>query len=1357
MNSSVCVEQDEVSLDEFDSFVFSASNVSESSVDSDRSEKETLFFNNDHLHSSREVIDSSLSNNLVLCTTTDNFEKKPTNSQRRRNKKRQKSNNVKKSKKGVGTDEDTESTPLNINYLPLDSLLMNFTEGEELLAGTESDISFEDQLLFDSDEENPSFDGFSDKSNNSFEGFVSRANRIRSSSPILPNTSTTTKENTSNSKVFASGKATPNSSFSRILKGQNYSQGSSSSLRSSVASESEEEANAAPRTKYQESEKENLKFVHMEKNLMQQHVQSGPNLSKHVLEKDKFDLKSIGLSESEESDNEGFEGFDFRVDKSRTPFESDPNITKQSEVGIEKEKTANSDFIDKNDYIGKYCNHVGCSISWLETGMVKAKPVRITNGIVNELTEFAKSIAWEPHYVAIWILRLRGYKDMEVESDDMRKINSVIKRRKALSVTFAGYSNLKSKLASFDSELFILPTIEKLDKVKFSSNKENEKQLNRSIPNKNFFKLNNTKLEEEFNAKDDSNDEFLLSDDESINKDLINSDDEIFAGESENIDSLSNSEKNENLKKIDNDDCTNQSFLKSVKGRIRKPTTKAQESYLKQNYQINISSSDESLAVKSPNKDTSRSATENSRSKLLHPIFAEDIKDIGPYCKESGVDIKVLNSYKKADSKITKGVVYELYYFFRERKASLTSLVHTLYRLKDISIDKCNIIATMAEIHEMVKVMWDENINKHPSMPYEEFYLPEPTGNKEKKRKISHGEQIQGQMKKNLENQEPKNKKPKLDISKINESKVMLEDPKENEELSVEKDAQSVSRSNYDDPKVSGPMSNTFGHEGKITRGDIVYLYTKWLKKKMESQTNVFVTDLSNDVEDLILERKVEFIRIPVGTLMSSSVKLFEEFRKLSKSDMHEAKAYLLEDWIEDIKSILSTISKKNGNSNTSEDKEILRHKIPSGSSNNNKIKANECEGLNQSKENIRNIDLYSKKDEINNIKNDEPLIRNSDPNLEVEKIVGYRIVKIGEENVTEYRIRWQGHSSKRDSWINEADLNCPDILAEFWEALIKQRASRAQNDSSKNSKEKMPLNVPFTISGKRNVAKENYPTSSPPNKPFLETYTKSKGNKLNGQENISPFFGRDSSTSQKFFNLMVNSLKTNLVDYRYDHEEEEFAKRVKVTKKEVLDIYNKWRYENQEHLHAGGNTKVELNVLISRVKDLMEEKRVRNFNPSCLLDVCYRMSIMEAKLKDAEKVKEYLKGDFLELMQIGQKHQDFIRKENSSLLKKIKQDCRIMSFGNQKLTEKINSLDNLERELLIIAKFLNDHKTSQNLEKLLEKEIGAMKKFLEVKKDSDSVENLKKQNPNTVKELESFGVNEEMLNVLLNIALKIE
>ena len=59
-----------------------------------------------------------------------------------------------------------------------------------------------------------------------------------------------------------------------------------------------------------------------------------------------------------------------------------------------------------------------------------------------------------------------------------------------------------------------------------------------------------------------------------------------------------------------------------------------------------------------------------------------------------------------------------------------------------------------------------------------------------------------------------------------------------------------------------------------------MYLYINWLRKKNKG-IKVFVTDLLKDGESLMDERKVTPIRIPAGTLMSSSVKLYEECNKM--------------------------------------------------------------------------------------------------------------------------------------------------------------------------------------------------------------------------------------------------------------------------------------------------------------------------------------------------------------------------------------------------------------------------------------------------------------------------------------------
>lgn len=47
---------------------------------------------------------------------------------------------------------------------------------------------------------------------------------------------------------------------------------------------------------------------------------------------------------------------------------------------------------------------------------------------------------------------------------------------------------------------------------------------------------------------------------------------------------------------------------------------------------------------------------------------------------------------------------------------------------------------------------------------------------------------------------------------------------------------------------------------------------------------------------------------------------------------------------------------------------------------------------------------------------------------FQVEKIVGHRTIK----GRRQFLVRWKGYNASSDSWENEKDLNCPNLIEDF-------------------------------------------------------------------------------------------------------------------------------------------------------------------------------------------------------------------------------------------------------------------------------------------------------------------------------------
>lgn len=81
---------------------------------------------------------------------------------------------------------------------------------------------------------------------------------------------------------------------------------------------------------------------------------------------------------------------------------------------------------------------------------------------------------------------------------------------------------------------------------------------------------------------------------------------------------------------------------------------------------------------------------------------------------------------------------------------------------------------------------------------------------------------------------------------------------------------------------------------------------------------------------------------------------------------------------------------------------------------------------------------------------------------FQVDRIVGERVIK----NKVQYKVRWVGYGTDDESWENESQLDCPDMLEEYLQEKIasetntnatkrtgrkKQNINRGKEDSENN------------------------------------------------------------------------------------------------------------------------------------------------------------------------------------------------------------------------------------------------------------------------------------------------------------------
>lgn len=508
----------------------------------------------------------------------------------------------------------------------------------------------------------------------------------------------------------------------------------------------------------------------------------------------------------------------------------------------------------------------------------------------------------------------------------------------------------------------------------------------------------------------------------------------------------------------------------------------------------------------------------------------------------------------------------------------------------------------------------------------------------------------------------------------------------------------------------------TRGREGSITRGDIVYLYTQWLRNKMAVGSNVFVTDLLKDVEQLMADRKVQSIRIPAGTLMSSSVRLHDEYKQMLTVSKEDAMLYLEEDWLEDIQYLVSisrpsrrstmegdnggnslektdveesfTHQEKFSDSDYSEKSLVIDDSVMSDDSStvgenakvldkrsleldDSKCDVNvtekrlsvgkiaphpdprsrlrvtrEASGNNRKemlKNHMESVGKRSNKkrlgishsleeydlEDFTEVQTEEcpqkqegkyvtRSNRNASHNTEVkadriyteedydvEKIVDYQEVynkKRGKH--LKYLVRWLGFGAEEDCWVDEADLECPEILDEFWKT--------ARRKKWRNSIKKNPL--------RNNLQNHELPE-------VLENFQTK-------DSTASALEGSDKENSGNIIEAMTQHASLERCSKSKPSKEAEGS----VTRREVLDLYDNWRQENQNVLMAGGSNTVNLEILVSRATDLMTSRKIKHFHPDSLLNACFMMTLMRARLKTEKALRIFLDSNCSEVLETSHK-----------------------------------------------------------------------------------------------------------------------
>lgn len=666
----------------------------------------------------------------------------------------------------------------------------------------------------------------------------------------------------------------------------------------------------------------------------------------------------------------------------------------------------------------------------------------------------------------------------------------------------------------------------------------------------------------------------------------------------------------------------------------------------------------------------------------LVPTFKETNWYLGDYCAEAGITVHDLNADGVKDVRMTFGMIKELHDFYTTRKATKTSLAIRLFKMKGSKIlDNTHLLSTVIRLTSVASIKHTETsrLRREFLLPVRITYNPD---NKEegkslvrvKRRVVATPSETSKRVRKTLKK---RGAKP---------------EDSGDEECYFYADEAS-------DGDLTSEVLLTCGGKGNITRGDIVHLYTKWLKDKMAQGSNTFVTDLLRSVEQLMAERCIAPIRIPAGTLMSSSVKLHDEYKQILRLSKEDAIMYLQEDWLEDIKYLLSIsgpsrrstteaegvpASTEESDTSTAEkqvkSETVRRHSEGSKEEKMADLKvvpAKKTKPLKKYKERAsldmprshqmesvgkrkrrsvrKSLDEYERdilhelekvgmleddeedmlsqldqeeitnfveeweerdKQKKNNEKGNEKISSRDikkevgsphkekrpakEGDLNIEKIMDFQEIhdSRGKKHLR-YLVRWAGQGSEEDSWLDESNM-APSLIDAFWKKKKKNRKSDKVKPAARKDRSPKKADSSAAVS----AAKAPRET----------------------EESIIQVMVKQGS-AQQAANPNVGSST--------------------VTKRELLNLYDNWRQENQKELLAGGSNTVNVEVFKGRVRCLMA---IRNatFYPESLLHACFMMTLMKTRLQSKMAIDKFLDTSCLEVLESS--HRQYLKRKHSQV-----------------------------------------------------------------------------------------------------------
>ncbi|XP_045612221.1 uncharacterized protein [Procambarus clarkii] len=801
----------------------------------------------------------------------------------------------------------------------------------------------------------------------------------------------------------------------------------------------------------------------------------------------------------------------------------------------------------------------------------------------------------------------------------------------------------------------------------------------------------------------------------------------------------------------------------------------------------------------------------------LVPKFKEVNYYLGDYCCEAGVTVEDINSEGQKDIEMTVGMVKELHDFYVSRGATKTSLALKLFQMAGVPIlDYTHVLTAVLTINKAAKTNLEDfsRLQSEFRLPkrqvsYQDGLFQSQGHHCPKKRKIAVNSilKINEKNKKRLLHRQGKiNKLKNVTYKRLKginarPKKILSRKPRENSSA------------------IGNELLKTRGKEGSITRGDIVFLYTQWLKNKLAVGSNVFVTDLLKDVQKLMAERKVQSIRIPAGTLMSSSVRLHDEYTQMLTVSKEDAIMYLEEDWLEDIQYLVSLsgpsrrstiegditehITKKIDASNstqpentnisdsegsvkslviddsvisddsstdekpeieTKKDSECEQSKYDSTEKSSTET-SQTCENGNGTlgkvegqtscvmesvgkrssaiKRSIRlSLEEYDFEDveEQLEVKSEKQtssqrteLSKNmiSDAheqkieNFEVEKIIEYQEVDNKDSgNKFRYLVRWLGFGPEEDSWVDEKDLQCPEMLEKYWKTVRRKNQGRLSRKIKSSS-------------------------ASPRALDRSKSFEAAEGNE-------SRVGGPDKENEGNIIEAMIqHTTQENCSNPKLSEQSEG-----SVTRRELLDVYDTWRQENQSVLMAGGSNTVNLETLVSRAKDLMKSKQIKHFHPESLLNACFMMTMMRTTLKTEKTLNRFLDSNCTEVLEASHKQYLITEQKHSRPNREVPGKKH---YANKKITLSVlqNDLKKMHEEFLAAVELRS---SNCKVLRVLEEEFYCLETILkDSEADNSNVAVLLQEKLETLKEdlrsLENMngeGSNMAVCNIRKNTSEKV-